>query len=76
MLDVARGIRPPDQCDDSANEPQKEQKSQWIEAIGLAIPTLSPASHTNLPFSQRPVLKRDPLEMRVRPSPGKAYRHA
>jgi len=56
MLDVAGGVRPPDEHDDSANEPQQKQKSQGIEPIGLAIPVMSPASHKSLPFSQMPRL--------------------
>jgi hypothetical protein len=57
MLDMSRRVRPPDERDDTADETQKKQKSQRVEAIGLAVPTM-PASHTILPFSAVPVLAR------------------
>ena len=76
VLDMASFVCPPDQCDDAANAPQQKQESQWIEPIGFAIPAMSSASHTNLLFSQLPVLVRDHIEMRARPSPGKPSRHA
>jgi hypothetical protein len=75
MLDVASFVRPPDQRDDAANGPQQKQESQWIETICLAIPAMSSASHTNLPFSELPVLVREPHRNEGSAEPGQALSH-
>ena len=49
MFDMAGGVGPPDQCDNSADEGDQQHKSCRIEPVLLAIPILSLANHSTLP---------------------------
>ena len=51
MLDMAGGVGPPDQCDNSADEGDQQHKSCRIEPIRLAIPILSLSNHSTPPHA-------------------------
>jgi hypothetical protein len=62
MLDMARGVTPPDHRDNSANQEQQKQKSQRIEPVRLSIPTMPVADHSIHTLSIRQYWCGDTLE--------------